>query len=185
MQMARIGCLCRSLACLSVLFVLACHSGGGSRDAALAADVPAQADRGAPDGQPDTVVATADSAVPSDRQPDAVLLNSPTDRGIDLAQADDAGSDGVTTFRCDFPLVNPQVLFCDRGQYCHAIGGGAVGSGTTFSCAVPPPACAGNPTCECLCGSGGVANCSDPAHPGIHCICASDRQGPVLLCSAP
>ena len=150
---------------LLVLLMWGCDSQGTSRDAF-------PADTSASDAQ---------------RETDSYVRDAPTE-GDDAApdgQPDAAtGPDSVGVFACTFPLVSPTPLFCPNDQYCVSLGGGAMGSETTYSCAVPPSACVGKLTCECLCGTGGPGNCS-PSGGGPHCQCIANPDGLSLLCAAP
>jgi len=194
---------------LVALLAWGCHSNGASRDAASdaaqadvariadavgVADMPVGADTGAFDGQRDAPGEAADAPVGDDGaaldvRPDAASGAEGTlDGGIELPAAGgmaDGGLDGAGVFQCKFPIANPKTLYCDNGQYCVAMAGGPVGSGTTYSCAAAQAACASNTTCECICGQGGVSNCSIPAYPTIHCTCISNPDGLTLLCAAP
>ena len=190
-----------------VLLAWGCHSSGASRDAALdaaqaevarvadavgVADEPVQADTSSLDGQRDSGAADApagrDNAVPDVRPDASDGVVSALDGDIDLPEAGgvtDGGQDGADVFQCKFPIANPRTLFCNDGQYCVAFAGGPVGSGTTYSCATPQASCASNPTCECICGTAGVSNCTIPAYPGIHCTCIANPEGLTLICAAP
>jgi hypothetical protein len=57
-----------------------------------------------------------------------------------------------------------------------------VGYEPTYSCVSLPAACAGNGSCDCVCGSGGASNCRVAS---VHCLCISGPDGLVLVCSAP
>jgi hypothetical protein len=178
--------LVRGAVFLPALLALSCHSSSGTRDANQVGDVAGPADSQARDSQAEIAIDAADTSFPLDSQADiASGLNQDADGGLDAPLPGDAGPDGATVFQCKFPVANPKVLFCDRGQYCLAVAGGPVGSGTTFSCTEPQATCSGNLTCECLCAKGSVSNCSIPAYPSSHCTCILNEDGLSLLCALP
>jgi hypothetical protein len=183
-------CLRRPIHLLLVLLMWGCDSQGTSRDASAAVS---PADTRVLDGQREVLDDAKDApAVGNDAsldgQPDvAIGADSVGDGGGDLPGAGglaDGGPDSLGVFACKFPVGSPTPIFCPYDQYCVSLGGGAMGSGTTFSCAVPPSACVGKLTCECLCGTGGPGNCS-PSGGGAHCQCIANPDGPSLLCAAP
>jgi hypothetical protein len=113
----------------------------------------------------------------------AESIDAGLDSSVGTGDPLDGGSEGGTV-QCNFPGA-PQSLTCTNGDYCMAFAGGAIGSGTAYSCVPLPEACMSDRSCACVCSTASSNSASQCAVRGQQCICIVSQGILTLLCAAP